>query len=216
MIRREIRDLLIHNASADMSPRATTEVRSSLDKFVPNALWTFYSARGRNSALLVAFEESVRTYGLPGTAKLTDQGIAMHGLRYNSSRLWENKILNRLVRSGPMEVRVYRIPFVLGFLWAEIDGTLYQLQHQEPATSAVQVGALSETELEELRQRDRVSRSQHRSDRHATAIHHADVFEQETGQKWDAKRVVAGRRKISKVAKAEIAAVHDMYRKKSA
>lgn len=216
MIRREIRSLLAHNASADIYARTTTEARCNVEAFTPNALWEFYSDRARTSAHVIAFDEAIKTYGKGGTATLTEEGVVMPGRRYSAEPLWSNKVLDRVVRSAPVQINVYQVPFALNFIWAEIAGTLYQLRYVEPSVSGTSVAELSEVEFAEGRKRDNVRRSQHRTDRHATAVHHGDAFEAETGQAWDSKRAVSGRRKIGKAAKAEVDAVNDLYRRKSA
>ena len=216
MIRREIHSLLAHNASADIYARTTTEARCNVEAFTPNALWAFYNDRARTSAHVIAFERAIKTYGQASNATLTEKGVVMPGRCYSAEPLWSEKVLDRVVRSGPVKINVYQVPFALNFIWAEIAGTLYQLRYVEPSVSGMSVAELSEVEFAEGRKQDNVRRSQHRTDRHATAVHHGDAFEGETGQAWDSKRAVSGRRKIGKAAKAEANAVNDLYGRKSA
>lgn len=216
MIRREIRKLLAHNESADVSSKATTEIRSTGVPLTPNGLWGFYSSRGRTSAHLVPLEVAVRTYGIPGRGTLKKQGVEVHHQTYTHESLHASGDLDRVARSGQVPVNVYLLPFALCVIWVEIKGGLQMLLHKEASLGATSIAQLSEAELEQLNDIQSREDSLSHLRRTAVSLHHADKFEEETAQAWDSKRIVPGRCKVGRTGKAEAAAVRALYGKKSA
>lgn len=159
---------------------------------------------GRNDAVQMSFEEAVRAYLDHLDAKLTRDGVILHGQLYKSPAFDAAKVRSAISGGQSLPVKVYFMEACIRHTWLEWKGQLIELDLASPTPVGNDVIYMSMEELKQFeefcRQRERV----HKGHRQAVSLQTYQEFKENVGKELDSGSRVRGRPKRgTRLAKLE-------------
>jgi hypothetical protein len=185
LCKRHILQVIYENKMSSASDRMIEEMKSIGFKPSPTNIFSYYDGVGRNSATKVAFEYAVREFLTPHPALIKRGGVFFYGRKYNSSKLVETGVFDRIANSGQIRVTAYVMVMCVRHIWVEIEGVLYELDFVRPASVHPDSVDISLSDLRTL-DANLISSRTHQRDEQAALIQERNSrFTQATGKSWD-------------------------------
>lgn len=210
LARREILRTVRDNQRTDISSRQTLTMVGDGFLPIPLNLWKYLDHRRRTDAHPISFDVAVRALLAPVEFSANEDGVYLHGLRFDSDELRQTGLHNRVVAQGKVKVPGYILSLSVRQAWVDLNGRLIRVDALLPIRD--HEGQLY-TSLKELSDHDVIrakQRSALREHRAAVDAEYREIFEEETGKKWD-----AGHRKTGRPKRGTTNARHEFTTTKS-
>ncbi len=205
LARKEIVRLIHYNHATNVEHRfdPQPELRHVLP--TPAALYEYYDSRFRNDGRSMSIPDAVRTFLTPVRLSVDKSFVRLGQRRYSSSALRKSGLFDRIARNGGRQIEVpgYMLDLSLRYIWAEIDGKLFQLEAHLSVRSDGRELWLAYSDLKKWEtERDLVASAmaQHQP---AVSVHCDEIFEQGTGKSRHGGTMRRGRPKRSQTTQQE-------------
>lgn len=197
LVQRELLRMVADNHDSNALPRLTPRMQA--DRVAPNplAIARYLSSRGRTCARPMSDHEAIRNFLRPVTFQLNDTGLWLGKLRFSDAPLRQLPTPLYVVRGQALELRGFAHPFSLLLAWVEVGGRLIEVQPILRLRDDPEQLQLTCDDLEQLAEINLQLAAEQRLHGHAARRELEDRFFESTGQRWDAGRRVAGKRKAS-------------------
>jgi hypothetical protein len=182
IVRREIRRVIAHNETKNISSRLTPRLASQVDRPTPNGLFQYFSKTGRDRSRRMHFDDVIRAFATPMTFQVKDGRVYYHAQRYGGPKLQGAKLLCT-------EIDGFVVDFVAHYVWIDVQGELIECEAQIALNEDIDQTFVSISEIEAINKRMVELNRNHGEHRNAVIVETAKAFEDETGQDfWDASR----------------------------
>lgn len=195
LARREIRRTVRDNQRADASARMTPAMVQAKTVPTPLGVWSYLDRRRRTDAHPMPFDTAVRNFLSRVEFSAEEDGVYLHGQRFDSDALRDTGLHGRVVAGGALKVSGYVLDLAVRQGWVEIDGKLARVDALLPIRDFEGQLFLSLRELAEINQIRAELRAGLHEHRAAVDAEARELFEEETGKSWDAGRRKTGRAK---------------------
>jgi hypothetical protein len=196
MCKRHILQVIYDNRSSNAEERMTPDMLEIGFSPTPKNIYQFYSRVGYDSGTEVTFDYAVREFLTPHPAHIKRSGVFFYGRKYNSSKLIDTEVFDRIALSGQIPVTAYVMTMCVRHIWIELEGVLYELDFVRPASVHPSSVDITLSDLQVLNENRLRGNAQLREEQPAILQARNFQFLQATGKGWD-----SGVRKLGRPAK---------------
>ena len=191
LMRRAVRNVIEYNCTRNIGYKIPNRMIEDRPLITPSGLWIEMDKVSRNNAILISWQNAVRTYAKKGVATVNDSGLDHRRQRYFCVNLLETNLLGRFRN----EVAIYYIPAVLRQIWVETEDGLLEVPAQLAFQDTEEQLFVTEQESEELQEIRNQLESQWRDHAVAVRVEHECGSKSESGQGRRPGKVTAGKPK---------------------
>ncbi len=196
MCKRHILEAIYDNESSKSEEKMTPDMLEVGFSPTPHNIFNFYDALGYNSATEVSFDWAVREFLTPHPARIKRSGVFFYGRKYNSSKLIDTGVFDRIALNGQIPVTAYVMTMCVRHIWIELEGVLYELDFVRPASVHPSSVDITLSDLQVLNEGRLRGNAQLREDAPAILQDRNNKFFYSTGKAWG-----SGVRKLGSPAK---------------
>ena len=194
--KRHILQAIYDNHASGTEGKMTPEMLEVGFSPTPHNIYKFYSDLGYDSGTEVSFDYAVREFLTPRPAHIKRSGVYFYGRKYNSSKLIETEVFDRIAFNGQIPVTAYVMTMCVRHIWIELEGVLYELDFVKPASVHPSSVDISLSDLQALNENRLRGNAQLREEQPAILQDRNAQFLHATGKAWD-----SGTRKLGRPAK---------------
>lgn len=194
--KRHILQAIYDNHSSGADDRMTPEMLEVGFTPTPHNIYKFYSDLGYDSGTEVGFDYAVREFLTPHPAHIKRSGVYFYGRKYNSSKLIDTDVFDKIALNGQIPVTAYVMTMCVRHIWIELEGVLYELNFVKPASVHPNSVDISLSDLQMLNENRLRGKAQLREEQPAMLQDRNAQFLHATGKAWD-----SGTRKLGRPAK---------------
>lgn len=194
--KRHILQAIYDNHASGTEGKMTPEMLEVGFSPTPHNIYKFYSDLGYDSGTEVSFDYAVREFLTPRPAHIKRSGVYFYGRKYNSSKLIETEVFDRIAFNGQIPVTAYVMTMCVRHIWIELEGVLYELDFVKPASVHPSSVDISLSDLQALNENRLRGNAQLREEQPAILQDRNAQFLHATGKAWD-----SGTRKPGRPAK---------------
>ena len=195
LVRRELLRMIADNQDSNALPRLTPRMLADRVAANPLAITRYLVARGRTCARPMSDHEAIRKFLRPMTFRLDDTGLWLRKLRFADAPLRQLTTPLYAAKGQALELRGFAHPFALLLAWVEVGGRLIEVQPILRLRDDPEQLQLTCDDLEQLTEINLQLAAEQRLHGPAARRELEDRYHGSTGQRWDAGRRMAGRRK---------------------
>ncbi len=199
LVRNEILRAIRDNETQDVADRFPPDWVGRVDRTTPNVLYSKQVEVGRNDLRSLTFDQVVRLLLPKLPAAATRDGVALAGRPYRSKELQKTDFFRRIAAGQTISVEVHHLRACMAYVWLDYAGSLFELELVLQVSSGRNARLLSYSELledEACRRRHKTALEKHRK---GVRAHVDELAEQNTGQRLDHSRRVAGTAKKTRM-----------------
>lgn len=200
LCKRHILQVVYENKKSNAADKMIDDMKRVGFKPSPNNIFRYYDSVGRNSATNVSFEYAVRKFLTPHPALIKRGGVYFYGRKYNSPKLIETQVFDRIATNGQIRVTAYVMVMCVRHIWMELEGILYELDFVRPASVHPDSVDISLSDLQTLDANLIRGGAQQREEQAALTQERNNRFFEATGKSWG-----SGTRKLGRPAKGDAA-----------
>ncbi|KAB0485754.1 MULTISPECIES: transposase [Pseudomonas] len=196
MSKRHILQAIYDNHASDAEGKMTPEMLEGGFSPTPHNIYKFYSDLGYDAGTEVSFDYAVREFLTPHPAHIKRSGVYFYGRKYNSSKLIDTEVFDRIALNGQISVTAYVMTMCVRHIWIELEGVLYELDFVKPASVHPSSVDISLSDLQVLNENRLRGKAQLREEQPAILQDRNAQFLHATGKAWD-----SGTRRLGRPAK---------------
>jgi hypothetical protein len=196
MCKRHILQAIYDNNASDAEGRMTPEMLEVGFSPTPHNIYKFYSDLGYDAGTEVTFDYAVREFLTPHPAHIKRSGVYFYGRKYNSSKLIDTEVFDRIALNGQIRVSAYVMTMCVRHIWIELEGVLYELDFVKPASVHPSSVDISLSDLQVLNENRLSGKAKLREEQPAILQDRNAQFLHATSKAWD-----SGTRKLGRPAK---------------
>jgi hypothetical protein len=205
LCRREIVSLIKYNHTADMSNRMEIDPELAFIPPTPQAIWSHYDERYRNSANPISIDDAVRAFLTPVTLKASKDGIFLDGRRYDSKDFRSCGVLDRIASSQKGEaIRGYMMDLCVRHVWVEVDHQIFLLDAQLKIRDDQELLYISCAELDQWKRARSEVESAFTVHQSAASTDFIERFVSQTSLQWQEGKRRYGQPKMDSATRQEV------------
>lgn len=194
----EIVRAIMFNDTCDISARLNNDALAEGCLPTPNALWRYLDDRGRTMAMLISFEEAVRTFLTPIELTVRDDAVYYKGVRFNAPALKNSDLLQKAHRHGRYQIRGFMLDVCIRYLWIDLGNRLQEVAADlavRDGENQLYISLSGLLHLDQIRHENSKNLAEHRE---ASRVEHEMSFEKQTGRVFDQSTIRKGRNRRHK------------------
>jgi hypothetical protein len=195
LVKQEIRRVEDDNEKLNVIDRFATEWLADAETPTPWVLYGILASLGRNDAMQIEFDRAVRKYLPKVSVTATKEHVYLQGRPFNCTELKESGFFRKVAKAQELNLQAYHLNACVRYIWFEYEGHLYELAAQFALNTGATNEYVSLADLildQEQRSRLRRNLDPHRQ---GVAAQGAEAFHEDTGRKFDQKRITRRRKR---------------------
>ena len=205
LARREILRVIGQNKKKIVENRMTPKMVKEVLP-IPIELWKYFEKRCRTSGIPMPFDSAVRNLSKKVVFTVREDGLYLEGLRYNSLKLKNTDLFNRVIGTGRIEIDGYLPTLVTRKAWVEYEGRIIEVDAIMPIVTDESEYDITLEELSEISKLRRSNRAFLEENKSAVNGAVKEEFQRITGKEWD-----SGSRKFGRPNRKTTQAMQEFY-----